>query len=336
MLVSGSFLGIGYLLMSQIDNVWQFYIVYGIVVGIGLSAATVPTLTTVARWFVKRRALVTGIVQSGVGIGGMALAPLAGWLILTHGWRSAYIVLGIISLVIFILSGLFLKRDPGQIGQLPYGANETAGKRERNQSLDRQADGLSAREASHTEQFWILGVMFFAFGFSRSTTLAHIAAHANDLGFSLAVGANILAIISGTSMVGRIGMGRLADLIGNKYTFMIGYFLTAASLLWVLAADDLWMLYLFAGAFGFSWGNLAVIRVPLLAEIFGLGSLGSILGILEFGASTGAIIGPFLAGWLFDISGKYTVTFLVTAAVAVIGLIMTIFLRPIVGEGGKK
>ena len=89
------------------------------------------------------------------------------------------------------------------------------------------------------------------------------------------------------------------------------------------------MLYLFAVAFGFSWGALAVIRMPIIAEVFGLGSLGTIFGVIDFGTHTGAITGPLLAGWLFDLTDEYTVAFLVAAASAIVGLILTILLRPI-------
>ncbi len=327
-LIFGSFLGIGFLLMSQINSLWQFYTVYGILTGIGWSAATIPTLTTVARWFVKRRGLMTGIVQAGSGIGGMLLPLLAGWLILDYGWRPAYIILGIIALLFITLSGSFLKRDPGQIGKLPYGADETAGQKE-NQGLGLPAGEFSFREALRTEQFWMLSIMLFSFGFTRSATLVHIAAHITDFGFSLTVGASILSVISGASIVGRIGMGRLADMIGNRRAFMIGYIVISADLLWVLAANELWTLYLFAAAFGFSWGALAAVRMPLIAEVFGIGSLGAILGVLEFGSQIGAITGPLLAGWLFDVTGEYTTAFLTAAAVGIIGLVLTILLKPI-------
>ena len=117
---------------------------------------------------------------------------------------------------------------------------------------------------------------------------------------------------------------------------MIGFIVMAAALLWVITAKQLWMLYLFAAAFGFGWGTLAVIRMPALAGVFGLGSLGAILGAVDAGASTGSVIGPFLAAWLFDVTGEYTVTFLMTAAVVTVGLLMTILLRPIGGKGGEK
>jgi len=120
----GILLGAGYLLMSQIDTIWQLYLFYGVIVGIGISGAWVPLLSTVSRWFVKRRALMCGIVLSGVGIGVVIIPPLAAWLISIYSWRTSYIIVGIIVLVLVILAAQFLRRDPSQVGQLPYGAIE--------------------------------------------------------------------------------------------------------------------------------------------------------------------------------------------------------------------
>lgn len=123
--------------------------------------------------------------------------------------------------------------------------------------------------------------MLLSFGFCRNTIITHIAAYTTDLGFSLADAANVMATLSGIGVVGRIGMGRLADIIGNKSALMISYTVMAATLLWVTVADSLWMLYLFAVAFGFSWGALAAVRTPMLAQIFGLSSIGTVLGAVE-------------------------------------------------------
>ena len=87
----GLSLGLGYLLMSQVSTLGQFYLVYILLVGAGMSGAWVPVLSTVARWFVKRRSMMTGIVTSGVGIGTMVTASVVSWLISSYGWRTAYI-----------------------------------------------------------------------------------------------------------------------------------------------------------------------------------------------------------------------------------------------------
>jgi len=332
-LIFASFLGLGFLLISQISTAWQFYVTYGLVVGIGLSAAAIPTMTTVARWFVKRRGLMTGLVQTGGSIGGAILAPVAGWLIITYGWRSAFLILGIIAVVLIILPGAFLRRDPSQMGLLPYGASDRGEQAAKSKGKDSTKSRFSIRETLCTRRFWLLAIMLFSFGFTRTAIMVHIAAHVTDLGYSLLTGAKVISVISGASIAGRIGMGRVADIIGNRRTYMIGFVIIAASLFWVMVTGELWSLYLFAIAFGFSFGTLAVIRMPMIAEVFGLASLGTILGTLEFSSQIGAVVGPFLGGWLFDTTGEYVVAFLVSAVIAVIGLVSTILLKPIVAEG---
>ena len=159
--------------------------------------------------------------------------------------------------------------------------------------------------------------------------MAHFAVHVTDLGFSLTTAANTLAVISGVSIVGRLMMGRVTDVIGNRPGLMIGFTVTAIILLWVIVTKELWGLYLFAAVFGWGWGALSVIRMPILAEVFGLGSLGVILGAADSGAAAGAAVGPFVAGWLFDITGEYTLAFLFTSVMAITGFVLAWFLKPI-------
>ena len=329
LLLSGTLLGLGYLLLSRVSDTWQFYVIYGTFVSFGMSAATIPLQSTVARWFVKRRGFMTGFAQAGDGLGGMVLAPMIGWIILNRDWRSAYSFLGVLVLVLVFPLGLLLKRDPVQIGLLPYGA-ECSTKIDANiREINPHDVDLPLRKAIRTTQFRMLSIMLFAFGFCRTSMLVHIVAHVTDLGFSLAIGANVLAIIMGVSMITRIGMGRLADLRGNKHVFIIGFIVMGSGMFWMLLAEQLWMLYIFAIAFGFSWGTLAVVRVPMIADIFGLTSLGMISGTLDFSAQVGAFIGPLLGGQLFDLTGQYTGYFLVAASLATLGIILTTLLSPI-------
>ncbi len=335
LLIFGSMVGIGYLLMSRITSLWQYYLVYGVIVGFGFSAGATPTLTTIGRWFVKRRGLVTGIVQAGSSLGGMVLAPLAGWLIVTRDWHVAFLILGIVTLAILVVSAWGFRRDPAEMGELPYGAEEPSDRGANKRQGAPPARGLSARQALGTRQFWMLCGVFFAFGLSRQTILTHVAAHATDLGLSLTTGAAILAIISAAAIFGRIGMGQVSDMLGSRRVYMISFSLMLGALLWLLVAGNQWMLYLFAVAFGFAWGGLAVVRMPIMAEIFGISSLGAILGMAEVGTSAGSVLGPFFGGWLFDLTGQYTVSFLATAASVSMALVLIIVLRPI-GHGHSK
>ena len=319
--VFGSFLGLCYLLMSQINALWQFQLNYALVGSFGLSTLTVPVMATVARWFVKKRGLMTGIVQAGMGIGGLIFSPFAGWLIITYGWRHAYVVFGTITLTAIIIAGLFLRRDPHDIGQLPDGALEDPPERKYHHPHS-PAARFSLTEALCTSQFWMVAGLYCSFGFCRSTFTAHIAAHVQDAGFSLIDGANVLAILTGSSIIGRIGIGRLADMIGNRAAFMIGFAITTAILVWGLVADDLWELYLFGAVFGFGWGAQAVLRFTITSEIFGVTSLGLVMGIFMFAESAAATFGSYFAGYIFDLVGNYQPAFWMGIAVSVIGIIL--------------
>ena len=328
MSVLGSALGICYLLMSRVDSLWQFTLTYAVVGGIGVSTLNVPVMVTVSRWFVKRRGLMIGIVQAGMGLGGFVFSPLAGWLIVSYGWRSAYSVLGIIALVGMVVGGLFLRRDPREKGQLPDGERAATVTEKKASQPSAQMVGLSLGEAIRTRPFWTIAGIYGVFGFCRSTYTAHLAAHVQDSGFSLADGANVLAVVIGASVFGRIGLGRVADIIGNRRGFIISFGTTALALLWLLVSRELWMFYVFAFAFGVAWGNQAVLRFSIASEYFGLASLGLIMGALGVGESVAAMLGSFIAGYIFDVFGNYNEMFFVGIGVSAAGIVLAWLLKP--------
>ena len=320
----GFFLGVGYLLMSQTTSLWQFYLFYGVIVGIGLGGIWVPPVSIVVRWFTKRRNMMTGIAVAGTGIGGLITPLIANWLISTYTWRVSYVILGSVVLVLIVLAAQFLKRDPAQVGQLPYGENGRG-----IHKLQLGNNGLSFREAVHTKQLWLVSGMFFLFGFCVFIIMVHIVPHAIELGIPSASAANILAIIGGVGIAGKTIMGMATDKIGTRTGIIIGFVLMLVSLLWLVAASELWMLYLFAIIFAFGYATMVVLMSPIIVELFGLSSVGILLGIVNFAATIGCAIGPVLAGWLFDINGSYQLAFLLSAAASLIGLIITLFLKPI-------
>ena len=321
--ICGLFLGTGYLLMSQINAIWQLYLFYGVFSSLGMSSY-VPLLSVVTRWFVRRRGLMTGIVVSGVGAGTIVMPPLATQLIASYGWRTSYIVVGCIALVGIALASQFLRREPAQMGQVPYGADEV-----KSDFPDLDAQGLSVREAVHTIQFWLLGAVFFSFLFTEHMLLVHIVPHATDIGISAANAASILSIIGGLSIVGRISVGSASDRIGNKPSLVIVFGLMAIALFWLLVARELWMLNLFAIVFGFSYGASVLLQSTTVAGLFGTRSHGAILGMVVFVAAIGGAIGPLIAGRIFYIENSYYLAFLACAVLSVIGFVLALFLKPL-------
>jgi MFS family permease len=324
MTLCGFLTGLGFMLMSQISAAWQLYLFYVVLIGIGMGGIYIPTMSTVARWFVKRRSVMTGLVIAGGGVGGLILPPVVNWLISTYGWRNAYIILGALILVIIILAAQFLRRDPTQMGLVPYGKNKAE-----QQELNFGIGGFSLKEAAGTIQFWMALVMLFCFGFCVLTITVHIVPHTTDLGIAAAAAANTLAVLNGVQLVGSIVLGGAADRIGNRQAYIICFILISAMLFWLLLIKETWMFYLFAAVMALGGGGGATLTSPLVAELFGMRSHGLILGVIIFCATMGGAAGPFIAGYIFDVSGSYQLAFLISAALGVVGLILAATLRPV-------
>jgi len=321
----GFFMGLGYLLMSQIAGLGQLYIYYGLIIGIG-SAVYVPLVSTVARWFKTRRSMMTGIVVAGAGLGQFIAPPVANWLISSFQWRISYVIMGGVVLLAMIIIAQFLRRDPVQLGQLSYGESN-----EGRQELKPQTKELSAGQAFRSKKLWLLFTIFFSSGFAAWAIIVHIVPNATDLGISASNAAIILALIGALVIVGRIIWGIIGDKIGDNKAYIIGTFISSAALIWLVSADSSDILYYFAPIFGFAWA-VAVLGSPLTAGIFGLSSHGAIMGLTNLGYNIGGALGPLVSGYLFDVTGDYQLSFLINAAVSVLGLALLMILDRTTGK----
>ena len=123
MAISGIFLGVGYLLMSRLTSLWQLYLLYSLLVGIGISGTDVVLLSTIARWFVRLRGRMSGVLKVGTGVGMLVMPLFTNWLITAFGWRTALFVMGIVVLIPFIGLSQLLVRDPARRGLPSSGAS---------------------------------------------------------------------------------------------------------------------------------------------------------------------------------------------------------------------
>ena len=266
----------------------------------------------------------TGIAMAGIGAGTFIFSPMANWLVSVYQWRTSYIVVGGLALVIVIAVAQLLKRDPSQVGQVPYGKAEG---REPGSNLS--TEGFSLKSAAHASQFWTAFAMFFCLGLCLVGIQVHIVPHATDLGISATSAANILAALGVGHLGGGVLLGNIADRFGTRQVFLISFILMATSLFGLVSITNVWMLYLLAIVFGFGGGAAATLMSPLMAELFGLSSHGLILGVMSFAFTIGSAVGPFVDGYIFDVTSSYQLAFLISAAVGVVGLILSTTLRPI-------
>jgi len=327
MAVTSSCFGLGLLLMSQLSTVWQLYVFYGLIVGIGLSSIDVIPLTTTARWFVKRRGMMTGIVKVGTGTGQLIIPLMTSIFIATYGWRTSCIIIGILVFMLLMSSGQLLRRDPGQRGLLPDGDEKTTAS-----DLHLPEVEVTLREAMLTRQFWMICVISLIIGFCAITVVVHIVPHAMDLGISAIRAAGILSTIGGTSMVGRLATGIAIDRFGTKKLMIMFFLIVIASFLWLQVSKELWMLFVFAVVYAVAHGGFYTVISPMVAELFGISSHGVLFGIVVFSGTVGGAIGPVLAGQIFDVIHSYQLVLFILAGFAIAGLILTSLLRPVVTE----
>ncbi len=321
MTICGLFLGLGYILMSQVSAIWHLYLFYGVIVGVGMGGSFVPLSSTIARWFVERRSMMTGIVLSGTGIGALIGPPVVSRLILGYGWRLSYILMGSTIVLLSTLCAQLLKPETYKM--------------EKNDEYDKKGKdgqkmyikGLSLREAAYTMDFWILLSMILSLGFCVFAIMVHIVPHAMEIGISTISAANILAVIGGASVFGKVLLGRMADRIGSKQTFIIGFTLMTGALLGFLSVKLESILYFFAALFGFAFGGCVSVESPIVAELFGLISHGLILGVIAFSFLLGGALGPFILGYIFDLTGSYKWGFLFCVVISFLGLILTSTLK---------
>jgi len=316
----GIFIGAGYLLLSRLTGLWQFYLVHGLLIAAGMAGIMVPLTSMVIRWFTRRAGLVNGIIQAGPGFGITVVPPVVSWLISQYEWRNSYLLLGTGVLVMIVASSQFVRRGPTR--------EETSGQDAGAAVPVINPVSHTFRQAAGTREFWLLCVLFFVDLFCVNVVMVHLVVHLTGTGVPLAAAVSVLAVTSAMSIGGRIVAGAVADRIGRRTTIAIGTALSLMAFAWLPFASETWMLYAFAAAFGVGGWSVGAVLSPMIAEYFGLKSHGVILGAVTFAGTVGGALGPLLAGGIFDIMKTYDVAFVIGAALSGLALVLLLFLRP--------
>jgi MFS family permease len=327
MTIAGIILGSAYFLMSQTQAIWQLYLAYGVLYGIGWSAFDVVPLSTVAKRFSANRGVMTGIVKAGAGAGMFAVPLLVGGLVSGVGWRWALVALGVLVLVGVSAAARFLRLQPAAASE------ENTSEATAPATPVGAAMGLTLHQAFHTRQFWIMCVMYLLVYWCSFTIVVHISPHAVDLGLSTVAAASMISVIGISSIVGRLTTGKLIDRIGLKRTMTISLVGWVLAYTWLQLQGGIWMLYVFAVVYGFNHGGLFTAVSPKIAELFGTRAHGSIFGAVLVSSAFGGAIGPYLAGRMFELTGNYKLVFVILAILSVMMIGLNLTLRPVAAKG---
>jgi MFS family permease len=323
MTFGGILAGLGFVLISQTHSIWQLYLFQGVIVGIGCSGMDVVLLSTVARWFVKRRGIMSGLVKTGTGIGIMVMPIISAWFITLYEWRNTLIILGSATLIIMTTGAQLLRRDPARMNQFPDGADK-----ELPGAIPMSKAGLTLLQAIRTRQFWMICGAYFMVFFISNTLIVHVSPFATDLKLSAPFAAAMVSIIGGVSIIGRLAMGQVSDKTSCRRALLISFILLGVAFVWMQTVNTGWALVIFVAVYGFAHGGFYGIMSPVVAEFFGTRAHGTIFGVAICIASVGGAIGPILTGRIFDKLASYQVAFLILLGLAVVGLVMTLLSGP--------
>ena len=327
--VGGCLLGSGIILVSQVQTLWQLYLFLGLIAASGMSAAYVPCNATVVRWFTQKRGLALSMTSSGASFGMFIFPPLTTALIAAYGWRSSYIILGVLALFVISLCATFVVRDPEKMGlhpdgQLPPESSTSTSDVVQSLSL---ADDWTLASAKRTAAFWMLNVIFTLTWLVVFMPMVHIVPFAVDLGIPQFRAAMTISVIGFAGFAGRLGIGTISDYLGRVPTLGLCLLLQAFSFFGFTASTGLALLYPAAAVFGFSYGGVTALFPAILGDFFGRTAVGSIVGFIFALAGSPAAFGPLIAGYIYTATNSYNAAFLLSAALNITALLLLFLLK---------
>ena len=323
-LVGGIVLGLGLVLSSYVQQVWQLYVTFGLLVGAGVSAFYVPLTVLAIKWFEGRRGTAAAIVSAGNGLGILALAPLTRWLISEFDWRVAFLVLGNLAWVVVLPCALLLRAPGGRTSVQDAGDARSS------------ADWGSAGAISgppHIKEpwsiwpFWAIALTHFCCCAAHSGPLFHLVSHAMDQGVARMAAAGILGVSGLTSIFGRVGTGIVADRVGAKRTLLSALSLQAALIFLYLFATSEGALWGLSLAFGVAYGGAMPLYAVVTREYFGERILGTAYGGVFFISCIGMGLGSFAGGVIHDLLGTYQWLFLGSFTIGMMAIVLGVTLK---------
>jgi MFS family permease len=308
--------GLGLAAASAARSLPEVYAAYGLGVGLGVGCAYVPAIGAVQRWFVRRRGFASGLAVSGIGVGTLAMPPLASLLIEMLGWRGAYLALGALAAAIGGGLALLIENDPrdrglGADGDPPQASAQPA-----------RREGASVREAIRSHRFISLYAACLICSFGVFVPFVHLVPYARDHGAAPASAVLLLGVIGVGSTAGRFFLGGLADRIGRQLSLLLMFAGMALALaVWVIATE-IWSLAAFALVFGVFYGGWVAVLPAVVMDYFGGRNVSGIIGILYTSVAFGTLIGPSAAGFAFDLSHSYTLPILFSAGANIVAAVI--------------
>jgi MFS family permease len=308
-------------LASQASSLGEFQGVFGLLVGGAMAAIFAPMMACVTGWFDTQRSLAVSLVSAGMGMAPMTMAPLAGWLVEAHGWRSAMLAIAGIVAVLMIPAALLVRRPPALAGGTAGGA---------------EGDGppdMSVAQAVRSRPFVLLMAANFFCCATHSGPIFHTVSYAMTCGISTIAAVSIYSVEGLAGMFGRLGFGLAGDRFGARRVLVFGLLAQALAVLAYVSVSRLGGFYAVASVTGFIYAGTMPLYAVLIRENFPLSMMGTLIGASAMAGSLGMSTGPLLGGWIYDRLGSYAPMYVGSAGLGLVAMLILTAFRPFPGRG---
>ena len=352
LIVAGAMvLGASFCLLGSTNSLGCFYLFYAMAGAASATCSEIPASAAVSNWFSKKRGIAMGFATTGIGFGGMVLAPLIGQSILLRGWRQTFVGMGLLTWAAILPPTLFLMKDrPQDMGLLPDGEKKLPLPHQKSPSEihpelevdpsspdqprnvgDARPAALTAGGANPVQSsgLILIGVAFSLFSFGIIGVLTHEVPYIVDRGISVTTAATLLGLTAGLGVGGKLILGYVADRFSPKKVLLGCIALQIVGVVILMQARGLAMIWGFVIVFSIGMGATNTLRPLVIGEFFGMTAFGRNMGTVELMRRLGAAVGPFAAGYIFDITRSYRYAFMAFIAAYLAGMLSLFLIRPV-------
>ena len=301
-------MGTGFLALSQVQTQAQFYLVLGVFIGLGASSmGSLATSKLVTNWFDRRRGTALGIAAAGVSLSGVVMPYISAELIGSFGWRAGFLFYGGFTLLVVVpLVFRFVVSRPEDVGLRPDGALPLVSAAGDDSPAKPR---LSLRDVARNHNFWTIVLTFALLFCCMSATLTHMIPRLTDSGYSLVQASLVMSLCAGAAVFGKLTFGWLGDRMPLRRLLLVVIAMQFSGQLIMFVASGYWMTVLGAALFGYGLGGVVPTQGTIVGKTFGRERFGSVLGLMRPAMFPVQILGVPFAGWIFDVTGAYTLAF---------------------------
>jgi MFS family permease len=310
LLIGAVSLGLGFVAAGMASSIWTFALLHGVLIGMfGSSAMFAPLIADTSLWFTRRRGIAVAICASGNYTAGAIWPPVAQHFVATYGWRATYIGIGIFCALSLTALALLFRRRPPAVDAFAAASAGRGPQRASASSLRAAASAGRPFGMTPGAAQALLCIAGLACCVAMAMPQVHIVAYCGDLGYGVARGAQMLAVMLGFGIVSRLLSGVICDWIGGLRTLLLGSALQVVALLLFLPFDGLVSLFVISALFGLFQGGIVPSYAIIIREHFPPTEAGARVGMVLMFSLFGMALGGWLSGKIFDLTGSYQAAF---------------------------